>query len=159
MCVSNRQRGFSLIETMVAAAILAVVASAVVSVVGFAAREAGNARIRSVAAANARESLDRIFQAVQTATHHFATDAELCALLRSAGGPMDAGVPAIVTSNACPDLTVTGIPIAQTPLTRDVAIQAVATVPRTLNVQVTINGLYVGGVAKPYVTRATMVRP
>lgn len=134
-----RPRGFSLIETMIAAALLGVIAAAVVMVLSFASREAGGSRLRTIAATNARETLDRIHFAVQVAGHHGFDDTALCSLLTSPGAPMDDASPATVTG-ACPSLaslTVAGIRIPETTLTRTVTV-AVAGTPLMVSINVQI---------------------
>lgn len=135
-------RGFSLIETMIAAALLGLVGAAVATVLSFAARESGLSRLRTIAAAQTRETLERVAHSVRLAQHHGIADADLCALLEGSGGPMDASAPA-TTLGACPDRTVSGIPVPGTQLAVQASITvipAAGTVPRRYSIIVTVDG-------------------
>jgi hypothetical protein len=130
-CTSHRhRRAFSLLEVMIAGVILSVTSAAVVAVVTGAAREAGAARVRALAAADAHEVISRIHSVVDLANQHGLDDNELCVLLRSAGAPLDATAPA-VSGGACPALTVSNVSVQGTTLMRGVVLEAtlLGTVP------------------------------
>jgi prepilin-type N-terminal cleavage/methylation domain-containing protein len=152
-----RHLGFSLIETMIAAALLGLIGAAVATVLSFAAREAGQSRLRTIASANARETLDRVAQTVRLAEHHRMTDAGLCALLEYAAGPMDKAAPA-TQAGACPNRTIGNIAIPGTLIRRQVQITALAAnanEPRRYQVDVTISGT---GLTNPVTARTIVLR-
>lgn len=118
-------RAFSLIETMVAGAILGLISTAVLSTMWFAAAEVARTRVRAVAAADAQAQLDRI---VIMTTVVRGDDAVRCALLQVAGAPMDTTTGGTL-SGTCPlvtgdTLVVTGIPIPSSTLKRSVTLAA-----------------------------------
>lgn len=121
----SNERGFSLIETMVAGAMLGIIGASALSTMSFAATEAANSRVRTLASADAQAQLDRIVIMAGLVTND---DARRCALFRAAGGPMDATTGGTV-SGTCPvavgdTLAVRDIPIPSTSLRRNVTLQA-----------------------------------
>ena len=124
--MSNRKRGFSLIEVMIAAAILALIGSAVLSTMSFSANAIIKTRMRTFASDDASTQLDRMLIMSGVATNARATDANRCSLFTAAGGPMDSTTGGTVTG-ACPttvgtSLAVSGIRIAGTTLKRKVTL-------------------------------------
>jgi prepilin-type N-terminal cleavage/methylation domain-containing protein len=115
-------RGFSLVEVMVAAAVLGLIATAVVQTLGFVARSNNDARVRTTAAVEAKATLDRIALMRAGARSVGADAAQVCALLEAADGPMDATNRGGTASGTCPYRKVANIPTGQPGLRRTVEI-------------------------------------
>lgn len=112
---------FSLIETLIAGAMLGLVSAALLSTMSYAAGEAARTRARGIASTDAHAQMERIVGLLQIASNAAATDAELCALLKAPTGPFDTSGGGAVTGT-CPFLSATGIPIQGTALRRAVSL-------------------------------------
>jgi prepilin-type N-terminal cleavage/methylation domain-containing protein len=121
--VSNKSpRAFSLIEVMVAAAIVGLVAGGVVQTLRFVADANAASRTRALAALEARATLDRVMLLRASARSVGSSDTQTCALLESAGGPMDATGSGTTASGTCPFRKVEAIPTSSPGLVRSVEI-------------------------------------
>lgn len=114
-------RGFSLVEAMISAAILALSAAGVVTMLTYTVGEAGKTRIRTIAASDAVETLDRVQAIMSVANRHSLTDAQLCTALKEASGPLSTANGGTV-AGTCPALTATNLGVGTTSLTRDVTL-------------------------------------
>lgn len=116
---------FSLIETMVASAVLSVIGVSLLASMSFSSSEIAATRVRAVAAADAQAQLDRMLIMSGVTTD----DTKRCALYTAAGGPMDATVGTV--SGTCPTttgsvMTVSNIRIGTTAVTRTVTLTAIS---------------------------------
>jgi type II secretory pathway pseudopilin PulG len=123
----TRARGFSLLETMVAGAILVLVAAGVLSVTSYSITASARTRVRGIAAADAQAQLDRMVIMSGVLGNAGGTDAQRCALFESANGPMDATTGG-TAAGTCPGATgsvrtVSNIPIPKSTLKRKVSIE------------------------------------
>jgi prepilin-type N-terminal cleavage/methylation domain-containing protein len=117
-----RRRGFSLIEVMVAAAVLGLIAAGVVETLRTVARVNADARMRAAAAVEVRATLDRVAMMRAGARSVGASPEQICSLLEAAGAPMDATTGG-QASGTCPQRTVRLIPTSQTGLLRTVSLR------------------------------------
>lgn len=117
-------RAFSLIETMVASAVLSIISASLLASMSFSSSGIAAGRVRAVAAADAQAQLDRMLIMSGVST----SDATRCGLYTAAGGPMDAITGTL--AGACPTttggvMTVSNIPIGTTAVTRTVKLTAI----------------------------------
>lgn len=113
--------GFSLVEVMVAAAVLSLIGAGVVQTMQFVARSNNDSRVRATAAVEAKATLDRVAMVRAGARSVGADATQVCAMLEAAGGPMDATTGG-TASGTCPYRTVANIPTGVPGLRRTVAI-------------------------------------
>jgi prepilin-type N-terminal cleavage/methylation domain-containing protein len=118
----RRRRGFSLVEVIVASAVLGLIGAGVIQTLGIVARVQGEARVRTAAAVEARATLDRIAMMRAAAQSVGASATQICSLLESAGSPMDATTAARATGS-CPLRTIEQIPTGESGLFRTVAVR------------------------------------
>ncbi len=131
--------GFSLIEVMIAAALLGLIGAGVLTSITFAQQEAARTRARTYASSDAQTVIDRMLVLSGVARAAGAaggdTTTVLCNLFKAAGGPMDVSGGGTLTVNSClttpgPSLTATNIPLTRSSLRRTVSV-----VPETLGIK------------------------
>lgn len=118
---SERVAGFSLIETMIAGAMLSLVAAALLSTMSYAASESSRTRMRGIAATDANAQIERILGLLQTTSNSGGTDADFCALLTAPSGPLDVTGGGTLTGS-CPFFTATNIPVQGTAMRRSIQL-------------------------------------
>jgi len=160
--LSRARRGFSLIEVMIAGALLGLIGTGSLTAIQMAAQQAAQTRARTFAALESQTVIDRVMaldQLVSTAGALIANDTEMgtvfCSLLTAPDGPLDklGGT----TVGVCPELVVQNMKIPGSTLKRDVKIDAEplgAVSGYIITVRVTGGQLPAPG----YVETTTMVR-
>ena len=118
---TGKARGFSLVEVMIAAAVLSLIGAGVVQTLQFVARSNNDSRVRATAAVEAKATLDRVAMVRAGARSVGADQQQVCDMLEAAGGPMDATTGG-TASGTCPFRTVENIPTGAPGLRRTVAI-------------------------------------
>jgi prepilin-type N-terminal cleavage/methylation domain-containing protein len=141
-------RGFSLVEVMIAAALLGLIGAGSLSAIQFAQAESGRTRARTVASSDAQTTIDRILNISVAATNaaglvatQTEADTMLCSLLTASGGPLETTGGGTLSVSSCPTLTVTGVPVSNTSLKREVSIVPITLGTSTgLEVKVRVSG-------------------
>jgi hypothetical protein len=132
---SRAIRAFSLLETMVAAAMLGIIAAGLMTTMSFAAGQNARTRQNALASTEAQAAMERFIGILSVATTTQRTPAQLCEML--AAGPMAGGT----TTGTCPGLTMADAPVQGTAMRKriDLVEEAVGSRPG-LKVTITITG-------------------
>lgn len=102
-------RAFSLLEVMMACAMVGLLGAGAMSIVHIAGNQTAASRQRARATSDALSTIDRVFSSLG-AFDPASGPTKLCELLESADGPMATTTPA-TASGTCPHRIVAGIPI------------------------------------------------
>ncbi len=115
---TTTKRAFSLIETMVSAALVGILGSGALSLASHVFSRGADERQRALATADATATIDRISQLVSVAAPHGGAP-RFCELLATTGGPLEGGA---APTGTCPERSSSNIPVAGTRLKRAVTI-------------------------------------
>ncbi|MDP2339880.1 MAG: hypothetical protein Q8O67_02895 [Deltaproteobacteria bacterium] len=134
----SRPGGFSLLETMVAAGMLGVIAAGLMTTMSFAAGQNARTRQNALASTEAAAAMERFIGILGVATTTARTPAQLCLLL--AAGPMSTAAGG-TTTGTCPALTLSNAPVQGTAMRKriDLVEEAVGARPG-LKVKITVTG-------------------
>ena len=146
---ATTKRAFSLMEIMVAGAMVTLLGAGALSLMSFLHSQSRLETSRALAVADAQTTIDRVF-GIASITSAYASSTALCEALEAAGGPLDTTTGAVATGT-CPNVTVSGVPVASSTMLKTVAISTVTVdAGSAQQVVVTING---GGLRSSVVLR------
>ena len=127
-----------MLETMVAAAMLGLIAAGLMTTMSFAAAQNARTRMHALGSTEANATMERIIGTLQVGTSTARTEAQLCELLKA--GPLSVAGGGAITG-ACPALTLSGAPVQRTAMRKQVALVSEAVGSRPgLRVIITISG-------------------
>ena len=113
------ERAFSLIETLVAAAMLGLIAAGLMTTMSFAATQNARTRVHALAATEGQAAMDRLVGTLQVASSTSRSDAQLCELL--VAGPLSAAGGG-TAGGTCPALSLTSASVQGTAIRKTITL-------------------------------------